>query len=68
MAKENLPILQLTEIAQQSSWDDSITPDREMADSRIKMLIKAIIRIDSVSYGHCTVRMRNKFIHYKGCQ
>ena len=48
--------IKLTEIAQQSSWDDSLTPDSEIAASRMKMLVKAIIRIDSVSYGQCTER------------
>ena len=46
--------IKLTETAQQSSWDDSITPDSEIAASKIKILVRTIIRIDSVSYGHCT--------------
>ena len=51
--RESIP-QKLTETLQQSSWEDSITPDNEIAAWRIKTLVRAIIKIDSVSYGHCT--------------
>lgn len=52
--KSSQEVNKLTETAQQSSCEASIIPDKEIAACRIKTLIKAIIRIDSVSYGQCT--------------